>query len=50
MTKGAESDSEMKVKHVREILKLTTKFINEAKHAGEVRIPLYFYIIYSRIS
>jgi len=35
MTKGAESDSEMKVKHVREILKLTTKFINEMKHAGE---------------
>jgi len=38
MTKGAESDSEMKVKHVREILKLTTKFINEVKHTEEVRI------------
>jgi len=36
MTKGAESDSEMKVKHVREILKLTTKFINEVKHTEEV--------------
>lgn len=45
MTKGAESDSEMKVKHVREILKLTTKFINEVKHAEEVRISLNLKII-----
>lgn len=42
MTKGAEFDSEMKVKHLREILKLTTKFINEVKHTGEVRIWLNF--------
>lgn len=35
MTKGAEADSEMKVKHIREILKLTTKFINEVKHTGQ---------------
>ena len=45
MTKGAESDSEMKVKHVREILKLTTKFINEVKHTGQVRISLDLKII-----
>ncbi|KAL9986839.1 hypothetical protein ACROYT_G001045 [Oculina patagonica] len=35
LTNGAESDSELKVKHLREILKLTTKFINEVKHTGE---------------
>ena len=50
MTKGAESDSEIKVKHIREILKLTTKFINEIKHTGQVRISLNFRIIYTHIS
>ena len=36
MTKVAASDTELKVKHLREILKLTTKFINEAKRTEEV--------------
>ena len=50
MTKGAESDSEIKVKHIREILKLTTKLINEIKHTGQVRISLNFRIISTHIS
>ena len=47
MTKGAESESELKVKHLREILKLTTKFINEVKQTGEVRVSLNSKIIIS---
>lgn len=31
LSKAATSDTELKAKHVRELLKLTTKFINEAK-------------------
>lgn len=36
MTKVAESDSDVKIRHLREILKLTTKFINEVKNTEEV--------------
>lgn len=40
MTKAAESNSDVKIKHLREILKLTTKFINELKHTEEVALLL----------
>ncbi|XP_022799340.1 myb-binding protein 1A-like protein [Stylophora pistillata] len=40
MTKAAESNSDVKIKHLREILKLTTKFINELKHTEEVAVLL----------
>ena len=43
VTKAAASDTELKAKHVREILKLTTKFINEAKKTEEVRAPFEFF-------
>ena len=37
LSKAATSDTELKAKHVRELLKLTTKFINEAKKTENVR-------------
>lgn len=37
MTKAAVSDAELKVKHLREVLKLTAKFINEANKIEEVK-------------
>jgi len=40
MTKAAASDTELKVKHLREILKLTTKFINEVKKTEEASLLL----------
>lgn len=43
MTKVAESDSDVKMRHLREILKLTTKFINEVKNTEEVECSWYFW-------
>lgn len=40
MTKVAESDSDVKIRHLREILKLTTKFINEVKNTEEAAAVL----------
>ena len=42
ITKASESDSELKTKHLREILKLTTKFISEVKHTEEVGLSSFF--------
>lgn len=36
MTTASASDTELKVKHLRELLKLTARLINEAKKTEEV--------------
>ena len=36
MTKVSSSETEMKAKHVREVLKLAARFVNEANKTEEV--------------
>ena len=36
MTKASTPDTDLKAKHLRDLLKLATKFINEAKKTEEV--------------